>query len=143
MGGLGTAGGSWGGSMEKAKRKEMQMYDIPVVAKFKAPLYVAWEITHRCNANCMHCYSNSSSHANCDFDLSTKEGIEVIDQLADAGVLVLAFSGGEPLLRLDWHELVDHAINKGLNVNIGTNGSSVTKKIADEIKRIGIKSVTV
>lgn len=119
------------------------MYDVPVVAKFKAPLYVAWEITHRCNANCIHCYSNSSIHVNSDSDLSTKESIAVIDQLADAGVLVLAFSGGEPLLRPDWRELVGHAIARGLSVNIGTNGSSITEQIADEIKRIGIKSVTV
>lgn len=113
------------------------------VTAFKAPLYIAWEITHRCNAKCLHCYSNSSPEATRCQDLSTEEAISVIDQLADAGLLVLAFSGGEPMLRHDWRELVGHAVGRGLSVNIGTNGSCVTERVADDLKSLGVKSVTV
>lgn len=110
---------------------------------FSAPLYVAWETTHRCNAACLHCYSDSSPHADCGNEMSTDEGIGVIDQLASAGVLVLAFSGGEPLLRRDWEALASHAVARGLSVNLGTNGSSISRKTAATIQRLGVKSVTV
>ncbi len=114
-----------------------------ILTTFKAPLYIAWEITHLCNAKCYHCYSNSSPEADCSHDLSTEEALSVIDQLTDIGLLILAFSGGEPMLRRDWKILVEHAVKRGLAVNIGTNGSTVTEESADFIKQIGVKSVTV
>jgi AdoMet-dependent heme synthase len=110
---------------------------------FKAPLYVAWEITHRCNARCLHCYSASGPDAGRENELTTTEAIDVIDQLADAGLLVLAFSGGEPLLRGDWRTLVGHAVQRGLSVNVGTNGSSITDRNADELVALGVNSITV
>ncbi len=111
--------------------------------RFKAPLYVAWEITHKCNAKCLHCYSNSGPDAVTDNELSTQEALDVIEQLATVGLLVLAFSGGEPMFRKDWRTLAKHAIKRGMSVNIGTNGSSITEQTADEIQDIGIHSVTV
>jgi len=110
---------------------------------FTAPLYVAWEITHRCNARCLHCYSASGPGADCSTDLSTAEAFDVIDQLADAGVVVLAFSGGEPMMRRDWPALVSRAVSRGLSVNIGTNGSTVTERRADQLRELGVHSVTV
>lgn len=113
------------------------------VTAFKSPLYVAWEITHRCNAQCIHCYSNSGPTRTDSGELSTQEAITLIDQLADAGLLVLGFSGGEPLLRKDWPILVGHAVRKGLSVNIGTNGSCITNKTARQLKDLGVSSVTI
>lgn len=110
---------------------------------FRAPLYIAWETTHRCNAQCVHCYSASGPAASSAGDLTTNEALDVIDQLADAGLLVLAFSGGEPMLRTDWRILVERAVARGLSVNVGTNGSLVTPQTADDLQRLGVKSVTV
>jgi AdoMet-dependent heme synthase len=115
----------------------------PVVTAFEAPLYVAWEITHRCNARCLHCYSASGPDADYSRDLSLDEALRLIDQLADAGVMLLAFSGGEPMLHPHWKTLVGHAVARGLGTNIGTNGSCVTERTASEIKALGVKSVTV
>lgn len=111
--------------------------------KFLAPLYVAWEITHHCNARCLHCYSNSSPESSKANDLDTQEALRVIDQLADAGLMVLAFSGGEPLLRPDWPTLARHAKERGLVVNFGSNGTCITPKIADRIAQLGVDSMTI
>src|SRR5689334_7167189 len=115
----------------------------PPVTAFKAPLYVAWEITHRCNARCVHCYSASGPDADCHGELTTPEALSVIDQLADAGLLVLAFSGGEPLMRKDWGVLVAHAVSRGLSVTVGTNGSTINARTAAQIRDLGVRSVTV
>ena len=76
-------------------------------------------------------------------DLTTDEALEVIDQLAEAGVVVLAFSGGEPMMRRDWPVLVQHAVSRGWSVNVGTNGSTVTERRADQLRDLGVNSVTV
>jgi hypothetical protein len=47
------------------------------------------------------------------------------------------------MLRRDWRELVGHAVSRGLSVNVGTNGSTVTEQRADDLKRLGVHSVTV
>lgn len=111
--------------------------------EFLAPLYVAWEITHRCNARCLHCYSNSGPDADPKKILPLEAALSLIDQLADAGVLVLAFSGGEPLMHPHWRKLVRHAVWRGLNVNVGSNGSCITPRNADTLRTLGVKSVTI
>lgn len=117
--------------------------NIPSITAFKAPLYVAWEITHRCNARCVHCYSASGPDIDDSSELTTDEALGVIEQLGVAGVLVLAFSGGEPLMRADWRTLVRHARGAGLAVNIGSNGSCIDRAMAEDLAREGVSSVTI
>jgi radical SAM protein with 4Fe4S-binding SPASM domain len=111
--------------------------------KFEAPLYLAWEVTLRCNANCIHCYSNSGPGVIHPGELSTAAALNVIDQLADSGLLILAFSGGEPLLRKDIFKLIEHAVDKDLIVNIATNGAIITDTLANRLKQSGVRSITV
>ena len=113
------------------------------LTQFTAPLYVAWEITHHCNARCLHCYSASGPDCDASGELPLSSALEVIDQLAEAGVLVLAFSGGEPLMHRHWYELVNHAVKRGLSVNVGSNGSCINDSNARVLKDLGIKSVTI
>jgi radical SAM protein with 4Fe4S-binding SPASM domain len=115
----------------------------PATAEFLAPLYVAWELTHRCNARCLHCYSASGPDVEGGDELSLPAALDLIDQLADTGVLVLAFSGGEPLMHRHWEELVRHAVRRGLSVNVGSNGSCINDRNADLLKDLGVKSVTI
>jgi radical SAM protein with 4Fe4S-binding SPASM domain len=128
---------------EPELRRLMNRATLSPITAFKAPLYIAWEITHRCNARCLHCYSASGPDSSCADELSTGEALDVIDQLAEAGLLMLAFSGGEPMMRPDWRTLVRHAVESGLGVNVGTNGSTVTARTAGILKSLGIHSVTV
>ncbi len=142
------AGKPAGASTSKAGQQgrtdsSVQVADRPAVTAFRSPLYIAWEVTHRCNARCLHCYSGSGPAATRADELTTEEAIDVIDQLSDAGLLMLAFSGGEPLMRPDWRILVAHAVERGLGVNVGTNGSMITERSADDLQRIGVQSVTV
>lgn len=110
---------------------------------FKAPLYIAWEVTLSCNARCIHCYSDSGPERRDPAELTTLEAVNMIDQLADAGLVVLAFSGGEPFTRPDIFTLIDRAVGLGLLVNIATNGSTITSKVAKRLRESGVRSVTV
>ncbi len=91
---------------------------------------VVWNITRRCNLNCIHCYSDSKN-SEYPGELTTKEAKQVIDDLADFGIPVLLFSGGEPLLREDIFELAGYAKERGIRTVLSTNGTLIDKKIKD------------
>ena len=73
---------------------------------------VVWNCTRRCNLNCIHCYAGATSE-NLEGEMTTEEGKEFIRQVADFGVPVLLFSGGEPLMRRDFLELASYAMSQG------------------------------
>lgn len=111
--------------------------------QFNAPLYIAWEVTLQCNARCLHCYSESGPGIHAPNELNTEQALKVIDDLAEAGLLILAFSGGEPLLRRDIFTLIERAVDRQLVVNVATNGAVINDRLAQRLKESGVRSMTV
>ncbi len=101
---------------------------------------VVWNVTRRCNLRCVHCYSQSEDR---DYsgELSTEEGIHVLDDLAQMGCPVVLFSGGEPLIRHDILELIRHAVKKGMRAVVSTNGTLITSKLASKLRSLGLSYV--
>lgn len=108
-------------------------------SKDKRPV-VVWNVTRACNLKCIHCYAHATDDANSD-ELSTSEGLKMIDDLAEYGVPVLLFSGGEPLVRKDLPELAAYAVKKGMRAVISTNGTLINKPTAQTLKEIGLSYV--
>ena len=104
--------------------------------KHKRPV-VVWNMTRRCNLKCIHCYS-SSRNIRYRNELTTDEGKKLISDLAAFGSPVILFSGGEPLMREDLPELVKFAVDRGIRAVISTNGTLLTKKTAEILKKTGI-----
>ncbi|MCX9010664.1 MAG: 12,18-didecarboxysiroheme deacetylase [Candidatus Methanoperedens sp.] len=110
-------------------------------SKDKKPV-VVWNMGRRCNLRCIHCYAQSKDieYKN---ELTTKQGKELIDDLAKFGAPVILFSGGEPLMRPDLPELAQYARSKGMRAVISTNGTLIDKKMAKILKEIGLSYVGV
>jgi 12,18-didecarboxysiroheme deacetylase len=108
-------------------------------SKDKKPV-VVWNVTQRCNLRCVHCYAHSKD-MEYENELSTEEGMDLIDDLADFGCPVILFSGGEPLMRKDLPELVGYARSKGIRAVISTNGTLITEEMAKKLKDIGLSYV--
>ena len=104
-------------------------------SKDKKPV-VVWNITRRCNLHCVHCYAAATDRAY-EGELTTEEGLRVIDDLADFGVPVVLFSGGEPLTRPDLFTLSRHARDRGLRAVLSTNGTLITPEVAREVQAQG------
>src|SRR5690348_741536 len=68
------------------------------------PLYAVWEVTLRCDLSCRHC-SSRAGRARPD-ELTTAEALNLVEQLADLGVLEVTLIGGEAYLREDWTEII-------------------------------------
>lgn len=99
---------------------------------------VVWNTTKRCNLYCEHCYA-AADQEGAPNELSTAEGKALIDDLAEFGVPVLLFSGGEPLVREDLTELVAHAVESGIRPVLSTNGTLLTRENARALKEAGLK----
>jgi MoaA/NifB/PqqE/SkfB family radical SAM enzyme len=93
----------------------------------RIPLSGMFELTERCNLNCVHCYVNqpASSRVARARELTTDQVKRILDQAADAGCLFLTLTGGEPLLRPDFIEIYLHARKRGILASIFTNGTHV------------------
>ena len=89
-----------------------------------APVNITWEITHRCNLNCIHCLSGSSAESPGELNLT--ECKNIVDQLAALGVFEINFGGGEPLLQGYFLPLLRYIHEKGIVTCISTNGTVLT-----------------
>ena len=111
----------------------------------KGPLAVVWDINNRCNARCIFCnYWKIGPDQSLPQkkELTTKEKIAIVKQLSAAGVWLLSFCSGEPLLSDDLELLIKEAKQQQMLVNISTNGLLLEKK-AEMLVNAGVDFVTV
>lgn len=98
-------------------------------------MIISWNTTNACNMYCKHCYRDAGARA--EEELSTAEGLKLIDQIAGAGFKIMIFSGGEPLMRDDIFTLVTRARENGMRPVFGTNGTLITGEVARRLKESG------
>lgn len=111
----------------------------------RVPLSGGIAITHRCNLECAHCYLAGSPRGGEKRarELDTARVCSLIDEIADAGCLLLLLTGGEPMLREDFADIYRHAKTRGLLLSVFTNGTLVDRKIARLFSEFPPRSVEV
>lgn len=119
---------------ETNKREHEVLIQRLLLAKYQTKPYqlVMWEITTRCNLECIYCYNNCPRESQ---ELSDAELLDVAQQLIDIGVRGVCFTGGEPALRPVVFELAKKLRSKGVKLSMITNGSAVTEDTVDSIVR--------
>jgi radical SAM protein with 4Fe4S-binding SPASM domain len=103
------------------------------------PIAVHLDVTYRCNERCVHCYLDHDDHG----EMTTAEIKGVLDQLADAGVFFLTFSGGEVFLRRDFFEILEHARRLMFAVKIKTNAVMIDENDARRIRELGVDTIQI
>lgn len=106
------------------------------------PKWIAWEITRRCNLNCIHCRSSSELEIKGHPDITKTDAFRVIDDISSYAKPVVVLSGGEPLLREDIFDIARYGTEKGLRMCLASNGSLITDSICKEIIKSNIKIVS-
>ncbi len=103
-----------------------------------APFQVVWNITRACNLKCVHCYENAGLPG--QNESTTEEALKGINILADAGVLILAFSGGEPTIRPDILKLLQRSTDRGMYTAVATNAIAfASRRKVKEFKKAGLQ----
>src|SRR3981081_3092710 len=103
------------------------------------PLAIHMDVTYRCNERCVHCYLDHDDHG----EMTTAEIKGVLDQLAEAGVFFLTFSGGEVFLRRDFFEILEYARLLQFNVKIKTNAVMIREAEAQRIRALGVDTIQI
>ena len=99
----------------------------------KTPKSVDLNITNRCNLRCSYC-SHFSSAGDSGTDLSTAEWLQFFKELNDCAVLDVCFSGGEPLFREDFRELVEGVVKNRMRFSVLSNGTLLTDDLVVFLK---------
>jgi radical SAM protein with 4Fe4S-binding SPASM domain len=108
-----------------------------VPEKWTAPPRMDLAITYRCNNNCYFCYTGGPRKMS---ELRTGEWKKVLDKLWESGVPQVVFTGGEPTLRDDLVELIDHA--REFVTGLVTNGRKLAI-LASDLHRVSLDYVQV
>lgn len=105
------------------------------------PIYAVWEITLACDLACRHCGSRAG-HARPD-ELTTSECFDLVDQLADLGVMEVSLIGGEAYLRDDFYEIVKRIRSRGMIPLLTTGARGINRERAFAIAQAGVASVSI
>lgn len=108
-----------------------------------APHLISWNLTRRCNLACGHCYLDAVQRKSEAADeLTLPEVARVVDEIAEfAPGAMLVLTGGEPLLRHDLGDIVEHASGAGLMPVVGTNGILLDAARAQHLRERGAAGV--
>ncbi len=93
-----------------------------------------------CNLRCLHCYASGQQLSE-ESELSTDEWKNIIDTLKEIGIPQITFTGGEPTMRDDLIELIEHG--KWFVTRLNTNGVNLTKDYCRTLRKASLDSLQI
>jgi pyrroloquinoline quinone biosynthesis protein E len=108
------------------------------------PMLLIAELSYKCPLHCPYC-SNPLTIGDAKYtdELSTEDWCRVMHEAGELGVLQLALTGGEPLVRKDAEVLTRAAKEAGLYSNLITAGTPFTRKRAEALREAGLDNVQI
>ena len=88
--------------------------------ELNAPLHIHWEITNKCNFNCIQCYQQNDKVRD---NLSDRDLMNIAKKIVDAGVFQVSVSGGEPFLVRNIVEILTYLKENNVDLVVCSNGS--------------------
>ena len=121
------------------------MHSTPgrAVEAYRAPLFLAWQLTNRCRARCLSCCEESGPDKRWPDELDRAEALDLAQRIVDAGIPFVAFGGGEPLGVPHCREILDVLSAGGVALKIETDGSYIDDACADHFARLGVECVQI
>ncbi len=102
------------------------------------PSVVHWLCTNRCNQKCVYCEANANEvRSN---ELKTHEIKAVLDELKELRVSRFFVTGGEPMMRKDLWEVLEHAKKCGLTVGMISN-STLYARFKEQLRQADFQSI--
>jgi radical SAM protein with 4Fe4S-binding SPASM domain len=103
------------------------------------PFSAQLDLTYRCNEQCVHCYLDHDDHG----EMTTAEIKNLLKEMAEAGVFILTFSGGEIFLRKDFFEILECARDLTFCIKLKTNAVLIREAQAARLRDLGVQSVQI
>jgi radical SAM protein with 4Fe4S-binding SPASM domain len=104
------------------------------------PSSMIWNITNRCNLLCGHCYMAADGRQKPD-QLTDDQAYSMIDKMEEAGVPVVFLSGGEPMMRKNFWEILQRINKAGVRPTISTNCTFIDEASAKRLAENGVRFI--
>ena len=102
---------------------------------------ISWlEPTKKCNLSCEGCYRENDSKGHKSLE-QVKEDLEIFKSLRNSDCISIA--GGDPLTHPQIIQIVRMIDQMGFKPVLNTNGLALTKKFLLELKKAGLKGLTI
>jgi MoaA/NifB/PqqE/SkfB family radical SAM enzyme len=108
-----------------------------------APLYIAWQVTNECNLACLHCIEESGPGKAFPDEMNREQIFHVLEQVMDAQVPYLSFSGGEPMGHPLFFEMAEYVCGRDGQLKIETNGHYLDPGTCERLAKLGVRAVQV
>lgn len=103
------------------------------------PSYAAWEMTLKCNMNCMHCGSKAGPKRK--HELSLDKCMDIAEQLIALNLENMTLIGGEIFFKKGWEKIAKKFVDAKVYTNIITNGYHINSEHYEQIKQSGIRRI--
>ena len=113
------------------------------VAEYRAPLFIAWQLTNRCRARCLACCEESGPDKAWRDELTRGEALGLARDIVDMGIPYAAFGGGEPLGAEHAWDIFEVLAAGGVALKLETEGSYIDADAADRIAALPMQCVQI
>ena len=113
------------------------------VAEYRAPLFVAWQLTNRCRARCLTCCEESGPDQAWPDEMSRAQALALARNIGERGIPYVAFGGGEPLGVPHAWDLFDALAEGGCSITLETEGSYIDAAAADRLAALPMDCIQI
>lgn len=110
---------------------------------YPSPLLVDLCVTNRCNLNCEYCSAESGPFASKKGEMTVAKIDSIFKELDLMNVPRVAVTGGEPFMRNDILEILEHFDKYSFTKILNTNGNLITDKKASELSKLNLDRICV
>lgn len=108
-----------------------------------SPFVAIWEMTRACDLACVHCRAAAQSRRS-QFELTTEQGLALIDDIARLKPKVFVITGGDPLKRDDLYAMISYAKDAGLEPSVTPSATPLlTPEAIKKMKEHGVKRLAI
>jgi MoaA/NifB/PqqE/SkfB family radical SAM enzyme len=111
--------------------------------QFRAPLFIAWQLTNRCRARCLTCCEESGPDKAWGDELTRDEALDFTRAIAAAGIPYVAFGGGEPLGVPHVWQIFEILAAAGVALKLETEGSYIDDAAAERLAALPVQCIQI
>ncbi|HMS82713.1 MAG TPA: radical SAM protein [Nitrospira sp.] len=101
----------------------------------RRPLLAIFQVNLRCNSACGYCNLPLNEGR---YELSQQEIRTIFSRLYRDGLRLVFLQGGEPLLRRDLLDILQHLDEIGFRITVITNGTKLTRQLVEQFEKLSV-----
>jgi MoaA/NifB/PqqE/SkfB family radical SAM enzyme len=113
------------------------------VGDYRAPLFLAWQLTNDCTGRCLHCCEESGKDFVWPDEMNREQALSLARQIVELKIAYVAFGGGEPMSSPFVWDIFETLASGGTEIKIETNGLDLDESACDRLKAMNIACVQI